>query len=136
MQAPNLEQAILDAFESMGEQKQATQAYFSFLKSQIHLPVEKGSLDTEPMVLFLEHEDHVFLPIFSSVEYLETWAADEISKIDIYTISGVELIKGLGEYVIVALNPGTSTYKEFNPEEIDKLKTMVLKIQSLSNSSQ
>jgi hypothetical protein len=136
MEQSNLEQAILDAFAAMGEQKQATQAYFSFLKSQIHLPVEKGSLETEPMVLFLEHGEHVFLPIFSNIEYLKTWAAEEINQIDIYTITGVELIKGLGDHVIVALNPGTSTYKEFNPDEIEKLRTMVLKIQSLTNPTQ
>jgi hypothetical protein len=135
MSQTNLEQAIIDAFEAMGEQKQATQAYFSFLKSQIHLPVEKGSLETDPMVLFLEHGEHVFLPIFSHIQYLQTWAAEQIDQIDIYTITGVELIKGLGEHVIVALNPGTKTYKEFNPDEIDKLRTMVLKIQSLANHS-
>jgi len=46
----------------------------------------------------------------------------------------VELLSGLGDDVTVALNPGAPTYKEFNPEEILKLKTMVAKIKGMMES--
>ncbi|NDC31751.1 MAG: SseB family protein, partial [Bacteroidetes bacterium] len=91
---------------------------------------EKGSGD-EPRVLFLESDEYVFLPIFSQKIFLIEWAAESMSRIDIYELSAIELLAGLGEHVTVALNPGTATYKEFNPEEILKLKTMVTKIQHL-----
>lgn len=132
MNPEQFEQAILDAIASDGEQTQATQAYFAFLKSELHLPIEKSEdADAEPRVLFLEQDQHVFLPIFSNLEYLAQWAGDQINQIDQFTLTGVELLKGLGDNVTLALNPGFDSYKEFNPDEIAKLKTMVLKIQNL-----
>lgn len=130
-----LEQAIINAISSDGEQSQATQAYFAFLKSELHLPIEKSEHeDAEPRVLFLEQDQLIFLPIFSQPEYLINWAADQIEQIDRFTLTGVELLKGLGDNVTLALNPGLDSYKEFNPDEIAKLKTMILKIQSLVNT--
>lgn len=134
MNPEQFEKTILDAIASDGEQKLATQAYFAFLKSELHLPIEKSEEpNAEPKVLFLEQEQHVFLPVFSKAEYLIEWAGELINQIDRFTITGVELLKGLGDNVTIALNPGLESYKEFNPDEIAKLKTMVLKIQSLVN---
>ncbi|MDQ5884800.1 MAG: hypothetical protein QG556_1140 [Pseudomonadota bacterium] len=125
-----LEDAIAKAIAEEGQQTVANQAYFSFLKSSLLMPIEKGSGE-EPRVLFLDSNDHVFLPVFSQKSFLIDWAADSIKQIDIYELSCMELLAGLGEQVTVALNPGTSIYKEFNPDEILKLKTMVSKIQQL-----
>jgi len=129
----NLDEAIEKALASEGEQSLATQAYMSFLKGQLLLPIEKpiNDDDVEPRVLFLETDAHIFLPVFSQLEHLKHWAQDEYNHIGTFQLSGIELLKGLGENVTLALNPGTPIYKEFNPEEIDKLKTMVMKIQSL-----
>ena len=128
-----LEQAIENALAKEGEQTLATQAYMQFLKSQLLLPIEHpdNHEDDEPRVLFLETDNHVFLPVFSQLSYMKDWAKEDFAKIGTFQLSGIELLKGLGENVTVALNPGTPSYKEFNPEEIDKLKTMVMKIQSL-----
>lgn len=132
MTPEQLEQAIKNAIAADGEQSQATQAYFAFLKGELHLPIEKSQdADAEPKVLFLEQEQHVFLPVFSKQEYLSQWAGDQIHQIDSLALTGVELLKGLGDHVTVALNPGLESYKEFNPDELAKLKTMVLKIQEL-----
>lgn len=128
MSSITLEDAIAKAMAEEGQQSFANQAYFTFLKSAVFMPIEKGSGD-EPRVLFLESNEHVFLPVFSQKPFLVDWAAESISQIDIYELSSIELLAGLGEQVTVALNPGTATYKEFNPEEILKLKTMVTKIQ-------
>ena len=128
-----LEQAIENALAHEGEQSLATQAYMQFLKSQLLLPIEHPDNhdDDEPRVLFLETDNQVFLPVFSQLSFIKDWAKEDFEKIGTFQLSGIELLKGLGENVTVALNPGTTSYKEFNPEEIDKLKTMVMKIQSL-----
>lgn len=128
-----LEQAIESAIAKEGEQTVATQAYMQFLKSQLLMPIENpdNHVDDEPRVLFLETDNQVFLPVFSQLEYLKEWAKDDFDKIGTFQLSGIELLKGLGVNVTVALNPGAPSYKEFNPEEIEKLKTMVMKIQTL-----
>lgn len=133
MSTHTLDEAIEKALTSEGEQNLATQAYMSFLKSQLLLPIEKplNDEDVEPCVLFLETQEHIFLPAFSQLEHLKNWAQEEYNKIGTFQLSGIELLKGLGENVTIALNPGTPVYKEFNPDEIEKLKTMVMKIQSL-----
>jgi hypothetical protein len=125
-----LEQAIISALEQQGEDDTATKAYFAFLKAKHFLPIEKGSGD-DPKVLFLESEDKILLPIFSCPEYLHVWAGEHLAQIDIYELSAVELLSGLGEEVSLVFNPGMSSYKEFNPEEILKLKTMIAKMKSL-----
>jgi len=125
-----LEEAIQTAISEEGQDGTATKAYLSFFKNQLFLPIEKGSGD-EPRVLFLETPEQIFLPVFSQQEILVSWAAETIEKIDIFECSGVELIAGLGDNVTLSFNPGTDSYKEFNAEEILKLKTMVAKIRNL-----
>lgn len=127
----SIEEAILAAIHAQGEQKIANHAYFNFLKTNLYMPVEKDSIDQEPKVLFLEENDNIFLPVFSEEQYLQEWAGTELHLIDIFQVTGIELLKGLGNNVTVAFNPGQSSYKEFNPEEIEKLKTMVVKIQQM-----
>lgn len=126
----NLEQAILEALARQGDDDTATKAYFAFLKARHFLPIEKGSGD-DPKVLFLQDNDKVLLPIFSCQEYMHVWAGEHLSQIDIYELSANELLSGLGEEVTLVFNPGMSSYKEFNPEEILKLKTMIAKMKSL-----
>lgn len=128
-----LEQAVLDALKHQGDNDTASKAYFAFLKARHFLPIEKDSGD-DPQVLFLQGNAQIILPIFSCQEYMHAWSGDELAKIDIYELSAVELLSGLGEEVTLAFNPGMSSYKEFNPEEILKLKTMLAKMKSLLKS--
>jgi SseB protein N-terminal domain len=125
-----LEQAILEALAHQGDNETATKAYFAFLKARHFLPIEKGS-ESDPRVLFLQDNDKVLLPIFSCQEYMHVWAGEHLAQIDIYELSAVELLSGLGDDVTLVFNPGMSSYKEFNPEEILKLKTMIAKMKSL-----
>jgi SseB protein N-terminal domain len=126
----SLEDAISKALAEEGQEGAATKAYFTFLRSALLLPIEKGSGE-EPRVLFLEEDEYIFLPVFSQKELLIVWAAESLAQIDMYELSGIELLSGLGDNVTIALNPGSSTYKEFNPEEVLKLKTMVTKIRGI-----
>jgi hypothetical protein len=125
------EQAILSALTNPEDSNQVNHAYFKFLKSQVYLPCEPNGDPNDPRVLFLEEEEQIFLPVFSEEDYLKEWAGEDQDKIASFMVTGVELILGLGEKVTLAYNPGQSSYKEFNPEEIIKLKTMVAKIKSL-----
>jgi hypothetical protein len=125
------EEAILAALQSAGEQQTANHAYFNFLKATLYMPVEKNSPQDDPKVLFLEDGDHIFLPVFSQENYLKDWAGEHYDQIDNFQLTGIDLLKGLGLNVTIAFNPGQESYKEFNPEEIEKLKTMVVKIQNL-----
>ena len=126
-----LEQAIESALKNPEDSQLSNHAYFKFLKAKIYLPCEPHGDPEDPKVLFLEEQDKIFLVIFSELDYLNKWAGEEAEKISSFHVSGVELIMGLGENVTLALNPGQISYKEFNPEEVNKLKTMVAKIQSL-----
>lgn len=125
-----LEELIEDAIRSNGDQTKVNQAYFGFLKSILLLPIEQGS-DEDPKVLFLHEDEQIVLTVFSQQKYLSAWASDEIHKISVYELKGSELISGLGDNVTMALNPGTSSYKLFNPEEILQLKTIVSKMKQL-----
>lgn len=123
-----LEQAIHQAYTQEGENKAANKAYLEFLKANFIVPVEKQPKTEEVEVLFYTEASQTFLPVFSSEEYLDGWAKDIRDSISVLKLSGVDLLKGIGENVIVSLNPGSELYKEFNAAEIGRMKNMVLKI--------
>ncbi|WP_131776326.1 SseB family protein [Legionella impletisoli] len=121
-----LETAILNAFQQQGAQKEANKAYLEFIKANFIIPIEVGS-ETEPKVLYLIENEHIFLPVFSHMDYFDAWAAHIAERIQLLKLSGVDLLKGIGEGVTVCLNIGSVCYKEFNPAEIARMRSMVLK---------
>ena len=123
----SLNNAIEKALETEGQSKEANKAYLEFIKANFIIPIEKGS-EEEPCVLFLTEGPNTFLPVFSDVTYLKNWAADVSQDIHLLKLSGVDLLKGLGENVFVCLDIGTDTYKEFNPSETARMRSMVLKL--------
>ena len=123
-----LEQAIEQALLSEGSNKEANKAYLEFIKANFIIPVEKNSSDDEPRVLYLEENNQLFLPVFTNMEYFDHWAADIADSINLLKLSGVDLLKGIGEQVIVSLNIGSTLYKEFNPSELARMRSMVLKL--------
>ncbi len=123
-----LEQAIEQALLSEGSNKEANKAYLEFIKANFIIPVEKNSSDDEPRVLYLEENNQLFLPVFTNMEYFDHWAADIADSIHLLKLSGVDLLKGIGEQVIVSLNIGSTLYKEFNPSELARMRSMVLKL--------
>ncbi|EHL29858.1 SseB family protein [Legionella drancourtii] len=122
-----LEQAIKDAFDSSGNTKEANKAYLEFIKANFIIPVEQTTEDEQPKVLFLQENKDIFLPVFTEMHYLDAWAGDIAAKINLLKLSGVDLLKGLGEHITICLNIGSDTYKEFNPSETARMRSMVLK---------
>lgn len=121
-----LEQAITQALSSQGSTQLANKAYLEFIKANFIIPVEKDS-EADPQVLFLQENNCVFLPVFSHMDYFHQWAQDIQTEIQILKLSGVDLLKGLGDEVVVCLNIGSDFYKEFNPSELARMRSMVLK---------
>ena len=123
-----LEFAVEQALLSKGNNKEANKAYLEFIKANFIIPIEKQSQSEQPEVLFLENDNQVFLPVFTSMDYFDQWASEIGDKIQLLKLSGVDLLKGLGEQVTVCLNIGSQNYKEFNPAELARMRSMVLKL--------
>lgn len=123
-----LESAIKQAYQHNGDSGVANKAYLEFLKANFIIPIEKNPKSDEVEVLFFTENQQTFLPVFSSDEYLDIWALQIKDEINILKLSGVDLLKGIGDNVIVSLNPGSELYKEFNQAEIGRMKNMALKI--------
>jgi len=124
---PALEQAIEKAFAAEGANQPANKAYLEFIKANFIIPIEKQRDNEEPKVLYLEEDGQCFLPVFTNTEYLDHWASDISSEIALLKLSGVDLLKGLGDHVVVCLNIGSPNYKEFNPSELARMRSMVIK---------
>lgn len=123
-----LEIAIEQAIASAGSNNEANKAYLEFIKANFIIPIENKSASAEPEVLYLEENSQTFLPVFTSMTYFDQWAIDIKDNIQLLKLSGVDLLKGIGEHVIVSLNIGSHLYKEFNPSELARMRSMVLKL--------
>lgn len=123
-----LQQALKEALTSSGTSKEANKAYLEFIKANFIIPVEKTSDNGEPVVLFLHEKNQLFLPVFTDMDSLKTWASDIAEEINLLKLSGVDLLKGVGDNVTICLNIGTEFYKEFNPIELGRMRSMILKL--------
>lgn len=124
----DIELAVQQALESKGNSLEANQAYLAFMKANFFIPIEKESTTEEPQVLFLSENDQAFLPIFSRREYIDAWAKEIKDEIAVLHLTGVNLLNGVGENVTLCFNIGTPLYKEFNPGEIARMRSMLIKI--------
>ncbi|CEG55900.1 SseB family protein [Legionella fallonii] len=123
----NLNSAIKEAYKTSGNLKEANKAYLEFIKANFIIPIEQNIDSENPTVLFLQENDNCFLPVFTEIDYLNTWASEISKEIQLLKLSGVDLLKGIGENITVCLDIGSDAYKEFNPAEIARMKSMVLK---------
>lgn len=123
-----LEQAVEKALLMEGAKNEANKAYLEFIKANFFIPIEKDDSDAEPRVLYLCENERVFLPVFTDKALLDSWAEPIQDEIALLTLTGVDLLKGIEEEVIVCLNIGSSTYKEFNAQELARMRSMVLKL--------
>jgi len=123
-----LELAIKNAIESEGDNSKANKAYLEFIKANFIVPVEKNPASNEPEVLFLSDNNQTFLPVFTNMDYFDEWAHDIRDNINLLKLSGVDLLKGIGEEITVSLNIGSPIYKEFNSSELARMRSMVLKL--------
>lgn len=123
-----LEIAIKNAIESKGQSLEVNKAYLELMKANFIIPIEKNTRDGEPIVLFLSENEEIYIPVFSSDNYLDNWANDIREEIQILKLSGIDLLLGIGDNVFITLNPGSDIHKTFNPMEIARLKNMVSKL--------
>lgn len=124
-----LEQAVDAAILKNGDSISANKAYLEFIKANFIIPIEKQDQDdSEPQVLYLATDTQTFMPVFSNRLYFDTWAEPIKNNIQVLKLSGVDLLKGLGDNTYVSLNIGTSVYKEFNPSELARMRSMILKL--------
>ena len=123
-----IEQAIHNALATQGDNVAANKAYLEFIKGNFIIPIEKESESGEPKVLFFHESYQTFLPVFSSMTYFDLWASPIKDDISLLKLSGVDLLKGIGEDVVVSFNIGSDLYKEFNSAELARMKSMVIKL--------
>ncbi|KTD52709.1 putative Fe-S center protein [Legionella quateirensis] len=124
----SLNLAIKEALDTSGNMKEANKAYLEFIKANFIIPVEHDSEDESPEVLFLVENNQTFLPVFTEMSYLDAWAAEISTRIKLLKLSGVDLLKGIGENVTVCLDIGSEHYKEFIPAETARMRSMILKL--------
>lgn len=123
-----IELAVQEALKASGNTKEANKAYLEFIKANFFIPLEKNSALDNPQVLFLQEAQETYLPVFSNKTYFDAWVADIADEVQVLTLTGVDLLKGIGDTVTVCLNIGSPSYKAFNPSEIARMRSMVLKI--------
>ena len=121
------ELALRNAFTQAGDNPLANRAYLEFIKAQLLLPIHKRE-DDVIQVLFLNEKEGTFLPVFSNEIFFEAWGHAIKDKIKVLNISGLNLLKGVGAGVTIAMNIGSELYKEFNPDEIERIKLMAVKL--------
>lgn len=124
----SLEIAIKNALNLSGSTAEANKAYLEFIKANFIIPVDINSDPENPEVLYLEENQHILLPVFTSMAHFDQWACDISEEINILKLTGVDLLKGIGDQVTVCLNIGSTAYKEFNPAELARMRSMVLKL--------
>lgn len=132
-----LDTLIEAAFNSEGATAEVNKVYLGLLKTELWLPVELHSAaSAEPYTpLFSIEDDIIFMAAFDDIGKFQAWADTAFSDIDYVTIKGRDLIAGMGDRVFLALNPGCKYYKEFSPEEIQRLKTIVNKIDTFAKKA-
>lgn len=135
-----LDQLIAAAYASEGKQDDVNKVYLTLLRTSLFVPVEKKAADSliidddedEPFKpLFAKMDDNFFLLAFDSVERLVIWAGDQADKIDYVELIGKDVIAGINEQVYFCLNVGTPFYKEFSPDEVMRMKTIVSRIDQM-----
>jgi hypothetical protein len=134
-----LDQKIAAAFKSEGKQEDVNQVYLTLLRTTLFVPVQKDRpvMDDEPFrPLFAKIENDYFLIAFDTAERLAAWAGEELSNIAYIELSGLDMFTGMNEKVYFCLNLGTEFYKEFTPDEVKRVKTIVSKIEQLKQKEQ
>jgi len=134
-----LDQVIAAAYASEGKKEDVNKVYLALLRSPVFVPVEKVAHDAvlneeEPFrPLFAKVEDNYFMVIFDTLERLTAWADVELGKLDYVELNGKDVVAGIGENVFLCVNIGSPYYKEFSPDEVKRLKTVVSRIEQMKN---
>lgn len=129
-----LDHMIAKAFASEGKQEDVNKVYLTLLRTSLFLPVQKDGQPTEEepfKPLFARVEDNYFMLVFDTLERLSAWAGDQFEQVNYVEISGRDVVAGINEQVFLCLNYGAEYYKEFSPDEVRRLKTIVSRIDQL-----
>ena len=129
-----IDQLVEKAYGSQGKPEDASRVYEALIKASLFVPCKKMTEEEkvtaqeagEPFIpLYTEHNNQYFLLTFDTKTKLDEWAGEMRNEIDQFEILGGNLIKALGNQVHLCLNFGSKHYKEFPPEEIKKLKSIL-----------
>lgn len=137
-----LDQLIQAVYQSGGGLADVNKFYATLLRSRLYMPIEPDTENNtkdpdEPYSpLFIQYESQFFTLAFDTLARLQEWAGDLVNDIGYVDILGRELIRNLGEQVYLVLNFGSPSYKEFSPEEIKHLKSIVAKLDSFAAKGQ
>jgi hypothetical protein len=130
-----LDELIQTAFANPGRQEDVNKVYLAILRTLLFVPVEKNSVlvsEDEPFrPLFANVNGNFFMLVFDSSERLAEWAGEHAADMQYVEISGRDVIAGVGDQVFIGLNLGTDFYKEFSPDEVKRIKTIVARIDQL-----
>jgi len=125
-----LDELLTKAIDSQGDTVAVNPFYAAFLRTPLYMPTNKNWQPTEQkpfQPLMAEVNGKIFLLVFDTLSRLQVWAGDDQEYINHVEILGRDLIDALGNEVYLGLNYATSYYKEFAPDEITRLKTVVAK---------
>jgi hypothetical protein len=130
-----LDELIQTAYANPGRQEDVNKVYLALIRSLLFVPVEKNSVlvsEDEPFrPLFANVNGNYFMLVFDSSERLADWAGEHAAEMQYVEISGRDVIAGVGDQVFIGLNLGSEFYKEFSPDEVKRIKTIVARIDQL-----
>lgn len=127
-----LDQVIKAAYTSLGKTEDVNKVYITLLRSSLFLPTLQTPENDEPFTpLYTEIDGNYFILAFDTLDRLRDWAGEAFDKMNVVELPGRDIIAGVHETVFFCLNPGTTFYKEFSPDEIIHLKKVVARIDQL-----
>jgi hypothetical protein len=130
----DLDKAISAAFASEGKQDDVNKVYLLLLRTVLFVPVSKDKKpNTDELFepLFTKIDERYYMLAFDTAERLSDWAGEHMDAMAYVELSGQDLIKGINDQACFSLNVGTPFYKEFLPDEIKRLKTIVSRIEQM-----
>ncbi|MCC5791180.1 MAG: SseB family protein [Legionellaceae bacterium] len=122
-----LEQAIIAAKNTAGQAKEANKAYLEFIKANFMMPLDRQQHTDQPRPLYLVEGDSIYVPVFSNQADFDAWAGEIQHDIQVLRLSGVDLLKGIGDDVHLCFNIGSPSYKLFLPAEIARMRSIIMK---------
>jgi hypothetical protein len=130
-----LDNLLKNAYETAGSTETVNKFYVTLFRTNLFMPVTidaENNNSEEPFTpLYIKQDEYFFVPVFDSLERLQSWAGETQKKFDHVAITGEALLRGLGSKAYLCLNIGTPFYKEFSPEEITRLKLTIAKMDKL-----
>jgi len=138
-----LDQVIATAYSDSTNLEKTNKVYQVFLRSLLYVPIEQleeeqaSSTDEQQVLpLIANYDGNYFMVAFDTQERLQQWAGEQYTTIASVQISGRDLIDGITNELHLCLNVGCAYYKEFFPDEVRRLKTVIFKTKRPSERAQ